>query len=223
MKKKSNFLTPLLLVGLFIIFTSGCKKDYVDNTGKYTDPRDGNVYKTIIIGDQEWMSENLKYLPQIVDPDSGSPTKPCYYVYGYDSADVINAKATAIYNAYGVLYNWPAAINACPSGWHLSSQPEWEELIYSAKFDLSQLKEIGTTHWASPNRGATNKIGFTALPGGHRVGDGTFNGIGVLGYWWTSTECDTSHAWDCGIFSNYSISSCYVEKERGFSVRCIRD
>jgi uncharacterized protein (TIGR02145 family) len=108
----------------------------------FTDSRDGNVYQTVTIGNQVWMAENLAYLPSVVGSGTGSQTTPYYYVYGYDSTNATVAKATANYNTYGVLYNWPAAMNeaasstsnpsgvqgVCPSGWHLPSDAEWTEL-----------------------------------------------------------------------------------------------
>ncbi|NLA14914.1 MAG: hypothetical protein GX877_00035 [Bacteroidales bacterium] len=110
--------------------------------GSLTDERDDNVYKTIQIGDQIWMAENLKYLPSVVGPETSSLDDPCYYVYGYDGSDVATAKAESNYQTYGVLYNWPAAMDkaasstsnpsgvqgACPEGWHLPSHAEWTQL-----------------------------------------------------------------------------------------------
>jgi len=107
----------------------------------FTDDRDGNTYKTVLIGDQCWMSENLKYLPSVLpiaerslwrpwrSVQNNSRTRPCYYVYGYRGRRVSEAKATTNYRNYGVLYNWPAAMDACPAGWHLSSDEEWTRLV----------------------------------------------------------------------------------------------
>ncbi|MDD4033422.1 MAG: FISUMP domain-containing protein [Bacteroidales bacterium] len=115
--------------------------------GSFTDSRDGNVYKTVAIGDQVWMAENLAYLPSVVGPatgseDKGHGTDPCYYVYGYDGTDVNAAKGTENYTIYGVLYNVNAAMagasstnsnpsgvqGICPDGWHLPSNAEWTQL-----------------------------------------------------------------------------------------------
>jgi len=110
--------------------------------GSFTDSRDGHVYKTVTIGEQVWMAENLAYLPSVVGPATGSYTAPYYYVYGYDGTSVATAKATANYTTYGVLYNWTAAMNGaassssnpsgvqgvCPPGWHLPSDEEWTQL-----------------------------------------------------------------------------------------------
>jgi uncharacterized protein (TIGR02145 family) len=109
----------------------------------YADPRDGNLYNTVQIGDQCWMRENLRYLPEVSPSSAGSETDPHYYVYDYQSTDVSGAIATENYQKYGVLYNWPAAMNgesssntnpsgvqgACPAGWHLPSDGEWTDLV----------------------------------------------------------------------------------------------
>lgn len=247
MKKKQNFLVYiLLLMGVFFVFASSCKKDKDDNNGNnggntFTDTRDGNNYKIVGIGNQVWMAENLKYLPSVAGPGTGSTTIPLYYVYGYDGTDVNVAKATVYYKTYGVLYNWPAAMagsassstnpsgvqGICPTGWHLPSDAEWTQLtdyLGGQSVAGGKLKETGTAHWISPNTGATNETGFTALPGGHRIHNGTFGSIGSHGYWWSVTESYTNDAWYQSMDYGYSyVYSYYGSKELGFSVRCLRD
>lgn len=200
------------------------KKGY--NPIGFTDPRDGNVYKTVTIGNQVWMAENLKYLPDVSGPNSRSGTTPNYYVYGYYGTYVTDAKATVNYSTYGVLYNWPAALTACPAGWHLPSDAEWTELTNPlGEFNDvgSKLKEAGTMHWNSPNPRATNETFFTALPGGTiHVED--FILIGDGGYWWSATDSPPWNAWYRGMFSWGG----YVErhpfnKMSGYSVRCVKD
>ena len=107
----------------------------------FTDDRDGNTYRTVWIGDQCWMAENLKCLPSVSPISERSPrrlwrhiqnssrTSPYCYVYGYQGKRVSEAQATANYRNYGVLYNWPAALEACPAGWHLPSDEEWTQLV----------------------------------------------------------------------------------------------
>ena len=191
------------------------------------DARDGNAYKTVKIGNQIWLAENLKYLPSVVGPSTGSETTPYYYVYGYDGTNVTDAKATSNYTTYGVLYNCTAAMDACPDGWHLPSAAEWGQLTYylgGEDVAGGKLKETGTTHWASPNRGATNETGFTALPGGYRGHEGYFFNIGLEGGWWSATEGSTYYAWNRNVYY-YGSSGYrgYDSKEVGFSVRCVRD
>jgi uncharacterized protein (TIGR02145 family) len=215
------------------------EKDLLNNG--FTDTRDNNHYNVVKIGNQIWMAENLKYLPSVVGPGTGSQTTPYYYVYGYSGTTVADAKATANYTTYGVLYNWSAAMNGaassttnpsgiqgvCPTGWHLPSDAEWTELtdyLGGESVAGGKLKETGTTHWASPNFGATNETGFTALPGGNRNKDGTFSNIGNYGYWWSATEGSAASAWYRYVGFDYSdVSRFYYYKEVGFSVRCLRD
>lgn len=194
--------------------------------GRFTDSRDGNVYEIIIIGNQIWMAKNLAYLPSVSPPTSESGSSPLYYVYNYHGTNVADAKATSNYQTYGVLYNWSAALSACPPGWHLPSDAEWTTLTdYLGGEDVAggKMKEAGTSHWVSPNVGATNESGFTALPGGERYRSDAFEDIGALGYWWSSSEFLAGNAdyrrlnnSNSKVYSNATIGN-------GFSVRCIRD
>lgn len=193
----------------------------------FTDPRDGKVYQTVTIGNQEWMAENLAYLPSVVGAGTGSLTTPYYYVYGYNGTDVNAAKATSNYATYGVLYNWTAAVNACPAGWHLSSDAEWTELtdyLGGESVAGGKLKETGTTHWHSPNTGATNETGFTALPGGSLYGYGGFYNVGSYGNWWSATESYASYAWYRTMgYNGRDVGRSSYDKEFGLPVRCVRD
>jgi uncharacterized protein (TIGR02145 family) len=209
----------------------------------FTDPRDGNHYNVVKIGNQLWMSENLKYLPSVTGPGTGSEITPYYYVYDYNGTDVSAAKATANYNTYGVLYNWPAAMagsssstanpsgvqGVCPAGWHLPSDAEWTQLtnyLGGESVAGGKLKETGTTHWNSPNSGATNEVGFTALPGGQYESDQSEKFIynRVYGFWWSTTEYNATTAWDRDVYSEFGRAYKYkYAKQIGLSVRCVRD
>jgi len=202
----------------------------------FTDGRDGTVYRTVPIGRQVWMAENLKYLPSVVGPAAGSEKIPQFYVYGYDGTNVTEAKATSNYRTYGVLYNWVAATanpsgvqGVCPAGWHLPSDAEWKELaeyVGGVGVAGSKLNEAGTLHWECPNKGATNEAGFTALPAGYHFteGKGAFSGIGRIGSWWSATELNTSNAISWRLYYDYSgVYTSSYNKMSGFSVRCVRD
>jgi len=198
--------------------------------GSFNDSRDGNQYKTITIEEQVWMAENLAYLPSVSLPSSGSLSIPYYYVYDYEGTNVSEAKITSNYKTYGVLYNWLAAMSACPTGWHLPSNREWEILHnYLGGLDVAggKMKEAGTTHWESPNTGATNESGFTALPGGYRDNDGNFHSIGYYGTWWNFTELNELNegfAWSRNLFYDRSLLNRGVGYNyQGFSVRCLQD
>ena len=195
----------------------------------FTDTRDSQVYKTINIGEQVWMAENLAYLPSVEGPAIGSDKEPYYYVYDYDGTDVDEAKTTENYQTFGVLYNWPAAMTACPEGWHLPSDAEWTTLsdyLGGEEVAGGKMKETGTSHWASPNEGANNESGFTALPGGYNSRDGNFVRIGTRGLFWGSTKYDDDY-WDFFWFcSLVDISSSLIKsldsKDTGLSVRCVK-
>jgi len=218
----------------FIFSSSSCG-------GIITDIRDANQYASVQIGNQCWMSENLKYLPSVTGPNSSSTTTPYYYVYGYNGTDVNAAKTTTNYANYGVLYNWRAAMNGasssstnpsgvqgiCPLGWHIPSDAEFTQLInFLGGISVAggKLKETGTIHWLTPNLGATNESGFTALPGGFRNQGGGFFNLTATGHWWSTTIYSSSSAWYH--FLDYNGNAVFknaVSWELGYSVRCIKD
>jgi uncharacterized protein (TIGR02145 family) len=225
---------------MLIAFQS-CGSDDDSNTpsNTFTDARDGNVYRTVTIGDQVWMAENLRYLPGVVGPDAGSTTTPYYYVNNYSGAIVSEAKALSNYTTYGALYNWPAAMaggassienpsgvqGVCPEGWHLPSTAEWQELIAAVENMGANLKETGTEHWLLPNTGATDAYGFTALPGGARFQNtDTFGPPGEVGWWWTTTGPGANSAIFYRLYHNNEMIIGFSEsKGLGLSVRCVKD
>ncbi|NLL27813.1 MAG: hypothetical protein GX259_03380 [Bacteroidales bacterium] len=264
MKNKKGFIRlPLLIMGVFLLFVSSCKiYDRNENIiradgtiipkNSFIDSRDKNIYKTVKIGDQVWMAENLRFLPSVVGSGIGSGTKPYYYVYGYDSTDVEAAKATDFYKSYGVLYNWPAIMDedinlkvkprgvqgVCPCGWHLPSDAEWKQLEKHIGMTEEQvndiesrgiqeggkLKETEIIHWVESSKDVTNEFGFTALPGGYRGDDGKFYGNGIYGVWWSVTKIDDSNTWSRSMYFNSGkIIRNYFSDQWGFSVRCIKD
>jgi uncharacterized protein (TIGR02145 family) len=178
-------------------FTTGT---FSVTTGSFTDSRDNIQYNTVTISGQTWMAENLAYLPEVCE----SNTECGYWVYDYQGTDVPTAIGTANYTTYGVLYDYDAALTACPAGWHLPSDYDWSVLEVHLGMSISEtiitgsrgtnqggkMKESGTTHWLAPNEGATNISGFTALPGGYRnwVGNKDFLSLGSNGFFWTSTR-----------------------------------
>jgi uncharacterized protein (TIGR02145 family) len=192
--------------------------------GSFTDGRDGKTYKTVTIGTQTWMAENLAYLPTVSDPNEVSYTVPFNYVYGYNGNNIIDAKVTANYKTYGALYNWPAAVEACPAGWHLPSDDEWAQLAnYLGGSSVAGGKMKSVTGWDSPNTDATNSSGFTAFPGGAHF-YGTFVSMGSSGVWWSSTEYNSVDAWNFYLAYGFStLSSSHPYKHHGSSVRCIKD
>jgi uncharacterized protein (TIGR02145 family) len=196
---------------------------------------DGNSYKTVKIGDQTWMAENLKVskysdgtsIPNVTDNTQWSNLTTGAWAYNNNDA-ANNAK-------YGKLYNWYAVSptsngnkNVCPTGWHVPTDAEWSVLtdyLGGNNTDVGgKMKEVGTTNWKSPNNIASNTSLFTGLPGGERKSNGSFYGIGIVGYWWSFTENNTNDVW----YRDLYFSEGYVyrnskDKGIGNSVRCLRD
>jgi uncharacterized protein (TIGR02145 family) len=191
---------------------------------------EGVVYKTIVIGTQTWMAENLQtsklndgtIIPNISSKvmwaDFSSPAC-CWYENNVDSYR----------GNYGVLYNWFAVNsgNLCPSGWHVPTDTEWTTLsTFLGDIGVAggKMKEIGITHWAAPNTSATNSSGFTGVPGGIRDDTGAFYYLGYFAKWWSSTAFNTNEAWYRGLNAdNGNLGKNYDNKLYGYSVRCIKN
>jgi uncharacterized protein (TIGR02145 family) len=133
---------------------------------------------------------------------------------------------TASIIKYGRLYNWYAIDGLAPSGWHIPTDEEWTtlgEYLGGLNDAGGKLKQTGITNWTSPNTGATNESGFTALPGGRMAGS-FFNAIFFSGYWWTNTELNTANSYYYRMFYNFDILSRFTEsKAFGKSIRLLRD
>ncbi len=202
---------------------------------------DGNVYNVVQIGNQIWMAENLKATKYADNtPITKIEDETAWGNLGNNNID----KAYCFYdndenNDYGALYTWAAATNGvvyttvdvqgvCPDGWHLPTDAEFQELSDYLGGDGEaggKLKETGTTHWNSPNAGATNSSGFTALGGGYRF-NGQFEEKGNIGFWWTSQQesgsPDYGNCWYINATENGIMDKSEV-KSTGISVRCIKD
>jgi uncharacterized protein (TIGR02145 family) len=191
---------------------------------------DNNIYHTVTIGTQVWLVENLK----VVHYSNGDEI---LHVSANGSWENTTTGAYCDYNneqsnayTFGRLYNWFAASdgrNIAPVGWHVPSDTEWDSLaVFLGGEGVAggKLKETGTTHWLAPNSGATNESGFSGLPGGHRIYDGSFDYINWGGGWWSATTGNDNDAWirylDCG---NYDIWRYLEDKRYGRSVRCVKD
>jgi uncharacterized protein (TIGR02145 family) len=183
-----------------------------------TDSRDKQKYRTVKIGGQTWMAENLNY-------KTGNS-----WCYGDDES---NCKK------YGRLYDWNAAKSACPEGWHLPSREEWDRLMSAvggvrkidktgqAYYEVVGKKLKSKTGWNDDYRGKSgngaDEFGFSALPGGCRYSNGSFSYVGEYGYWWSATEYGRSgHAfrWHM-IYPLDYVSENTIDKSDGFSVRCL--
>ena len=203
-----------------------------------TDARDGNTYCTMEYGDQVWMTENMRYLPQV--DNTASVNDPKYYVYGYTGSNVLAAMNRPEYNNYGALYNFAAAQTACPTGWHLPTKDEWDALVdylgTQPEFICSGIssnvaKALASQDLWSSNAGEctvgympedNNASGFNGKPGGYYSGSNFLN-VGGEANWWTSTQSSTSG-------QRYVIQSTSVGPDSGlksqrwaFSVRCVKN
>ena len=200
-----------------------------------------NVYKTITIGNQQWMAVNLrvtKYtdgsiIPNVTDNQEWSTLTTGAY------CNFLNSKNTDSIALFGKLYNWYAvdSKNLAPAGWHVPTDAEWETLItYLDGYNIAggKMKEAGTNHWSSPNAAATNLSGFTAMPAGMRFAPpssfyncyGTFANQGWTSEWWSSTAnpSNNQQSYERYIdFQNVTVRRYVISKGSGLSIRCVKD
>ena len=193
---------------------------------------DGNDYQTVVIGNQTWMAENLDC------SETGNFDKALPYDWDPSNSEV-----------YGLLYTWETACNICPDGWHLPTEDEWIELFEYLGGDSiagGKMKETGTSHWISPNTGATNSSGFTALAGGHFTHAGYGGGLYATGIdynatFWTSSIATLEHFNENDVLymtdqtlSSYSVTvgltrldaKAFIDRDRRdnmHSVRCVKN
>ncbi|MFN8254837.1 MAG: fibrobacter succinogenes major paralogous domain-containing protein [Bacteroidales bacterium] len=212
----------LAIAGL-LSFCYSCRNEVADI--------DGNVYHTVKIGKQVWMVENLKttryrngdLIPIVADSlgwYSLSKGAYCNYENNADSFSLV----------YGRLYNWFAISdnrNIAPDGWHVATDADWKLLVtYLGGENVAgkKLKEVGMDHWQSLNTKATNETGFSALPGGARFVGKNFNCIGLVGFWWSSSEANMENAWVWRIGNDDDLTYSRDDNKRtGYSVRCVLD
>ena len=236
-------LLPTLVFAL--IFIAGCAKKQPElvKPGEPVTDIDGNTYKTVRIGDQVWMAENLT----VTRYRNGDPLAG---VTELDEWVVLEAGAWCESDndpekgkAYGKLYNWYAVNDPrglAPEGWRVPTEEDWQTLeqhlgmkpeeLGEVEFRGNEhnvggkLKETGTAHWSQPNTGATNETGFAARAGGYRDNDGPFNFFGKYASFWTATEADHGRVWFRGMATNENgVYRFSFNKKCGFSVRCIKE
>lgn len=217
-----------IFLGALVSLIMSCSKR--DNPPDPVKDIEGNTYKTVRIGDQVWMAENLKTstlsdaaeIPLVTSAtDWNELTTPGFCWYNNDEA--------ANRETYGALYNYYSVVsgNLCPDGWHVPSRDDWQELRDKLGDTITgggKLKEEGTLHWKTPNTGAVNSNGFTALPGGIRYFEGTFNSATFFTAFWSSTESDNDKSWYLSLYySDAVVSVNRISRKDGFSVRCIKN
>jgi len=243
---RSFMIAGILFLTFFLVLLS-CKKGSKNPVEQYSGDAlidiDGNSYQTVKIGEQWWMAENLKVIHyrngdpilNVTDDSTWanlSTGARCAYDNNESNADV-----------FGYLYNWFAVNDRrdiSPPGWHVPTDEEWKTLekylgMSQSKADENgfrgtteggELKETGTAHWLSPNEGATNESGFSALPGGCRSSfdNGIFFDLGNSANFWSVSEEDAYRAWHRDLYWTRSdVRRSNNSKQDGFSVRLIKD
>lgn len=211
-----------------------CKSSSNCEGTRITDPRDGNTYKIIQIGDQCWFAENLRYSGDVFQVQDEKEWSDMWWDSWNSSRGANGIPAWCYYDnnmendsIFGKLYNWYAVESGllCPSGWHIPSQSEWKTLINHLGGDtIAGGKMKSTSIWFSPNTGATNESGFTAYPGGARFRSGEFKFKGGDGQWWSSSNHFSHSAFIVSLsyyFDNATPSAEY--KGVGLSCRCVKD
>lgn len=197
---KTKLLTIISMSLLFTVMSCGAPKK-----GTMKDPRDGQTYKTVKIGNQEWMAENLNYETN----DS----------YCYNDS-------TENCEKYGRLYTWEAALNACPEGWYLPTKEEFEILMSNVGGEEIAAKMLKSrTGWYKDGNGV-DKYGFNVLPAGLRLSyyPGRFNRAGTGAIFWSASEDGKFHAYYLDL--SYVSENAYLHynhKASAYSVRCLRD
>lgn len=195
---------------------------------------DGNVYQTITIGTQVWMKENLKTTRYRDSSEIYSATDDVAWEGLVNKGAWCWYENNSIYDStYGKLYNWYATADPrglCPVGWHVPTDADWLVLIdHLGGPGVAGDKMKAIDGWNEPNTEATNSSGFTGLPGGYRYDFGLFYSVGYYGFWWSSTESShtsISNPWVCLlVFDNNIVLRdwYYGNKQKGFSVRCMKD
>ena len=207
----------VIVVFFALLLIGGCAKTplVIEGDGVFTDPRDGAEYPYADIGNQTWMIRNLNY----VSEDS----------WWYNDDESLGAD-------FGRLYTWPAAVKACPDGWHLPTDLEWKHLEIELGMDIYAADSLGwrqsgsvaiplkhTAGWFSGGTG-TNDSRFTALPGGFRSVGEQFASKGDIANYWSGTYASETHAWGRAmIYYQAGVYRWKYDKKTAFSVRCLRN
>jgi uncharacterized protein (TIGR02145 family) len=194
----------------------------------------GNEYKTVIIGNQEWMAENLQ--TSIYRNGDAILTSDGNYLVDVGAWNYYNG---SIQNncPYGKLYNWYAVTDPrklCPAGWHVPSNAEWSQLInyldpnagggsITPNVAGGKLKSTSSQYWNAPNQDATNDSGFSGLAGGSRYSGAPYFGGGTMGEYWTSTPNGSLAFGRRLSHNNGEVSTTSTGMNNAFSVRCVRD
>ena len=227
-------MRKIVFIGLVVLLAS-CKKEklnsYTVSEGSGVYDIDSNFYKTVKIGETEWMAENLR-VSRLTNGEkikfSSSATefkeneeKPMFTYYKNDSS---------LNMTYGKLYNLQTVFSGvCPTGWHVPKEDEWLALLEGfgeEKHGGGALKEVGFTYWNAPNTGATNETKLAFRGGGYLNQDGEFEGMGTKAAWWAEKTSFTFEFTPGAFFLENKNSKAYSYYQRGYaalSIRCKKD
>jgi uncharacterized protein (TIGR02145 family) len=224
-----KFCISVSIIAALIIISVSCKKDPETPPEPVFDI-DGNVYKTVKIGTQVWMAENLKTtrfndgtnITQVTDSVAWrNLITPAYCLY--------NKNDTVYKRIYGILYNGFTIDSGklCPTGWHVPDNEDWQLLKAFITDSLSvggKLKESGTAHWKTPNKGANNNSGFSALPAGVRYFEGSYTAIHTFTGFWSASYSSPGDYWYLSLYyGDAKAPMNSVSKKYGLSIRCLKD
>ena len=228
---KNYFKELTLLFAISFVFIVSCSNDETTTKNQIASrPTVPTTASEVRIGTQIWMTRNLNVsryrngdpIPQVQDPSAWAALTTgawCYY-----ENNTVNG------TTYGKLYNWYAVNDPrglAPTGYHVPSDGEWTTLTtFLGGESVAGGKMKATTLWNSPNTGATNSSGFTGLPTGERLYNGSFLDIGIYGRWWSSSETNTSNSYICFLSYNTDNAASTTfnnSKKEGLSVRCVKD
>lgn len=235
MKKNLLIISAILWLFSVTIITTSCKKKSDDNppdpppSDQTVTDADGNVYTIIEIGSQKWMKENLKTTKYRDGSSIPNLTNDAAWTGSTSGAWCYYENEASNNDPYGKLYNYYAVQdprNLAPAGWHVATESDINTLISFLGGETvagGKLKESGTTHWATPNTGANNSSGFTAMPGGNRFNNGSFYQKNSEGSFWISSS-GTGDPKYLYLTFNSGQSFVYTNlKKLGYSVRCVKD
>jgi uncharacterized protein (TIGR02145 family) len=203
----------------------------VDGTQEVVQDIDGNQYRSVRIGAQVWMAENLRVTHYRNGDALAKLTDSTRWASSGEGAYCAMLNNENWVRDYGRLYNLYAAVDSrglAPEGWHIPSDAEWQYLIDYLGGDAmagAVMMEAGYRHWAYPNTVATNTSGFTALPGGYRNGNlGSFHGAYMSAYFWSSTKAATGGYWYRNLaIERESVIRDTAVQRNGFSLRCVKN
>jgi len=220
-KIAEGIMRKVTIPALAALFVAAMTATQCGDTGSFVDSRDGRRYRTVRIGAQTWMAENLNFNV------SGSV---CY------DNDESNCKK------YGRLYDRRTAMKACPAGWRLPAREDWENMLQAigglrdkdGDYDVVGKKLKSKTGWnicvdvnskvVRCNGNGTDEIGFSALPGGNRNADSSFNYLGISGLWWSAAKGGAVYEYHLYLISGYDFVSEFSSSgSYAYSVRCVRE